>query len=287
MRTLQKRLFIDVAEGQMHARLTQVATPSRHPPIVLLHASPVSSRLMDRMARHLAQTRTVLAIDTLGQGDSSPPRSMDESIVYFADATLRALAQLGEPFARVDVFGTHTGGRIAAELAIAAPETVRRVAMDSMRRVPGEHYDSYAERIDLSRYIDHDGTQFFKAWNKWRDEYLFLPPFRWSLEQLSGAPLPTAQEMHDAAIEVFKGIPFAHVAYRAAISYRIYERLPLIRQPALATCARHDGGFVDLDYVGSLLRDGAVLAHGDRVEYADDADLKAFMDGLTLWLERS
>jgi len=278
-------MFIDVAEGQMHARLTPAATPSEHPPIVLLHASPVSSRLMDRMANHLAETRMVIAIDTLGQGDSSPPRSMDEPIDYFADATLRALAQLGEAFAEFDVFGTHTGGRIAAEMAIAAPGTVRCVIMDGMRRMPGEHYDSYAERIDLSRHIDHDGTQFFKAWNKWRDEYLFVPPFRWSLEHLSGAPLPTASEMHDAAVEVFKGIPFAHVAYRAAIRYRVDERLPLITQPALATCALRDGGFTDLDYVGSLLRDGAILAHGDRVEYADDAGLQAFVHGLTHWLE--
>jgi pimeloyl-ACP methyl ester carboxylesterase len=280
-----KRLFVDIAEGQLHARLTNAALANCRIPILLLHASPVSSAQMTPLALHLAQTRDVIAFDTLGQGDSSPPPSMDAPISLFADAALRALEKLGGAFSRVDVFGTHTGGRIAAEMAIAAPGVVRSVIMDGMRRMPAEHYDSYAEKIDLSRHIDHDGTQFFKAWNKWRDEYLFLPPFRWDLAHLSGAPLPTAPAMHEAALEVFKSIASGHVAYRAAIRYRVDERLPLITQPALATCARRDGGFADLDHVGALLADGATLAHETRVEYAMDAQLQAFAAALTLWLD--
>jgi pimeloyl-ACP methyl ester carboxylesterase len=282
---MSRRLFIDIDEGQVHCRHTPATRPAGRPPLLLLHASPVSSLLMQRFARQLATDRDVIAFDTLGQGDSAPPRGMDEPVAYFADAALRALARLGGEFARVDVFGTHTGGRIAAEMAILAPNVVRRVVMDGMRRMPAQDYGPYVERVNLAQHIDHDGTQFFKAWNKWRDEYLFTPPFRWTLDQLSGAPLPTPQEMHDAALEVFKSIRYGHVAYQAAIRYRVEERLPLITQPALATCAERDGGFSDLAFVGSLPRRGATMAHRVRVEYATDDDLASFAAALLEWLD--
>ena len=59
-----------------------------------------------------------------------------------------------------------------------------------------------------------------RSCDKWRDEYLFKPPHRWTQEQATGSPLPSARDMHDAGVEVFTGIPHAHVAYRAAIFYR-------------------------------------------------------------------
>jgi hypothetical protein len=133
----------------------------------------------------------------------------------------------------VDVFGTHTGARIAADMAINHPEHLHKVVLNGIRRMPGVLYDEHAERIDMSRHIDPDGTQFFKAWNKWRDEYVFKPPHRWDAAQMTGSSLPSARDMHDAAVEVFKGIPHAHTAYRLPrrdiLSYR---RTSAAHQPA-------------------------------------------------------
>ena len=223
-----RRGFTDIAEGQVHYRIFRGGAALENRPLVLLHSSPLSSLVLSKFGVRLASTRDVLAFDTLGQGDSCPPYQADVTIEYFADATMRALETLGGEFELVDVFGTHTGARIAAEMAIGHPARVRKVVLDGIRRMPGVIYDSYVEAIDMSRHIDHDGTQFFKAWNKWRDEYLFKPPHRWLLEQMTGSPLPSARDLHDAAVEVFKGILHGHAAYRAAIYYRVDERLPLI-----------------------------------------------------------
>src|SRR4051812_43903270 len=193
-----RRGFTDIAEGQVHYRTIDGGADANTPPILLLHSSPLSSLLMVKFATHLAEKRDVIAIDTLGQGDSCPPARADPMMDYFADATARALMALGKKYKQVDVFGTHTGARIAADLAIDHPKCVRKVILDGMRRMPSGLYEEYAEKIDMSRHIDSDGTQFFKAWNKWRDEYLFKPPHRWTQEQATGSPLPSARDMHDS-----------------------------------------------------------------------------------------
>jgi pimeloyl-ACP methyl ester carboxylesterase len=283
-----RRAFTEIAEGQVHYRTIESGNGGSKPPLLLLHSSPLSSLLMVKFATHLAATHDVIALDTLGQGDSCPPARSDAMMDYFADATVRALATLGDKYKQVDVFGTHTGARIAADMAIDHPPRVRKVILDGMRRMPSGLYDVYAEMIDMSRHIDPDGTQFFKAWNKWRDEYLFKPPHRWTQEQATGSPLPSARDMHDSAIEVFKGIPHAHVAYRAAIYYRPQERLPLIKQPTMVTCGSRDGSFVDLEYTTSLIPDALARPHphGDRVEHSTEQGLGALAAMISDWLDR-
>lgn len=283
-----RRGFADIAEGQAHYRTIEAGAGNKTP-LVLLHSSPLSSLLMVKFATHLAPTRDVIALDTLGQGDSCPPTRPDAMIDYFADAAMRVLDTFGDRYKQFDVFGTHTGARIAADMAIEHPDRVRKVILDGMRRMPGGLYDEYAEKIDMSRHIDPDGTQFFKAWNKWRDEYLFKPPHRWTQEQATGSPLPPARDMHDSAVEVFKGIPYAHIAYRAAIYYRPQERLPRITQPTMATCGSRDGSFVDLEYTASLIPGAIARPHpqGDRVEHSTDSGLAEFARMLTDWLDQT
>jgi pimeloyl-ACP methyl ester carboxylesterase len=283
-----KRGFVDIAEGQVHYREIQGGADGGRLPLVLLHSSHLSSLLMVKLAECFALTRDVIALDTLGQGDSCPPATDDASISYFAGAQMRALDGLGGKYRHFDVFGTHTGARIAADMAIDFPDRVHAVILDGMRRMPGGLYDEYAIKIDMSRHIDPDGTQFFKAWNKWRDEYVFRPPHRWDVEQLTRSPLPSAYDMHDAAVEVFKGIPHAHIAYRAAIFYRPQERLPLITQPAMCTCGERDGSFVDIDYSASLIPGAIARPHPgpDRVEHSSPEGLAALAKMVTDWLDR-
>lgn len=282
------RGFVEIEEGQVHYRLAIAREPSNRPPLVLLHSSPLSSQVLSRFALVLNQNRDVIGFDTLGQGDSCAPVTNDPGIDYFAGATIRALAALGSQFSLVDVFGTHTGARIAADMAIDNPTRVRKIILDGMRRMPSQLYDDYIEIIDMSRHIDADGTQFFKAWNKWRDEYLFKPPHRWDERQMTGSPLPSPRDMHDAAVEVFKGILHAHVAYRAAINYRVEERLSRIGQPAMVTCASRDGSFVDLHYAAQLIPNATILPRleGDRVEHATESGLNSLAKQIIDWLDQ-
>jgi len=98
-------------------------------PLVLLHQTPFSSAAFLPLARKLVAERRVIAFDTPGFGQSDPPPaplSMDAYAAAFADA----LDEMGER--QVDVLGYHTGAYLAAELAIARPDLVRRVSLSGI-----------------------------------------------------------------------------------------------------------------------------------------------------------
>ena len=76
----------------------------------------------------LGRDRFALAPDTLGNGDSCAPAAEAPDIAYFADATCRLLEALG--LGRVDLYGAHTGARIATEIALTRPDRVRKLVLD-------------------------------------------------------------------------------------------------------------------------------------------------------------
>lgn len=283
-----RRGFADIAEGQMHYRTARPAAPTGKRPLVMFPGAAESSRSLIRLVARIGESRTVVAFDGLGQGDSSPPASPDVDMTYFADAAGRAIESLGPEFARVDAFGTHAGARVAAELAIARPERVGKVILDAMRRGPSPFWREYAETLDLSQYIDQEGTQFIKTWNKRRDLYLFFPPYKRDREALRGNGLPSADEMHDSALEMFKGIRSAHIAYRQAILYPTEERLPLLSVPTLAISARKDDKFGDLAFVTGLIPGGesAYHPHDGVMESTSDSEIGDLAAMLTDWLDR-
>ena len=282
-----KRGFADIAEGQVHYRTARPAIGSGKRPLIMFHGSPGSSRSLERLVANLGRSRIVIAFDTLGQGDSCAPARPDVTMAYYGEAYSRALAWLGPDFAKVDTFGTHTGARTAAELAIYDPGRVNKVILDGMRRGTSDFWREYAAYVDLSRYIDQEGTQFFKAWTRLRDQYLFFPPYMRDAAHMRAKELPAADEMHDHALEVFKGIRTAHIPYRLAVLYPSEDRLPLIRVPTLSTCAPNDGPFGDIDYVASLIPGCVAKPHPHRPKMSDatDEEIANLSAMLTDWLD--
>lgn len=92
-------------------------------PLILLHQSPRSSRMFTTLMPELSDYHTV-AFDTPGFGESDCLRG-EKSIESLASVLARAIEglKLGE----VDVFGFHTGNKIAAALASQHPQIVRSV----------------------------------------------------------------------------------------------------------------------------------------------------------------
>jgi len=253
----------------------------------MFHGSPSSSYSLVRQVANLAQSRRVIAFDTMGQGDSCPPPSADVTFVDYARYYAEALTSIGGEFDTVDLFGTHTGARIVAEFAIAFPQRTGKLILDGMRRGPTEFFNEYAASLDLSQYIDEEGTQFYKAWSKLRDSFFFFPPYRRDPAHYRGNPLPDAQELHAYALEVFKGISWAHVPYQLAVLYPSEERLPKITRPTLSTCAPTDGPFVDMEYVARLIPGAIARPHPHRakMDAASDAEIAGLAGMLAEWLD--
>jgi len=207
-------------------------------PLVMLHPSPGSAKMLEPLIVALAAKRRVLALDTLGNGDSSPPREKDPDLSCFVRGHLRALDALG--LERFDLYGSHTGANIACEIAIEHPGRVRRLVLDGVSLYAPQERAEMLERYALPVKIDPLGTQIHFLWSFVRDTYLFWPWYKSDADHARRVGLPSADELHDKAVEVMKAARTYHLSYRAAIAYDKEARLPLVRVPTLLACARND-----------------------------------------------
>lgn len=274
-----RRGFVEIAEGQVHYREAG-REAGGGTPLVMLHPSPGSAKMLEPLITLLGRRRHVLAPDTLGNGDSAAPAGEAPPIAYFADAHLRALDALGVE--RFDLYGSHTGANIACEIAIAHPDRVRRLILDGISLYTAE------ERADmLAHYapgvtLDQNGTQLHWIWHFVRDVYLFWPWYRRDAAHRRPLGLPDADELHDKVVEVLKAARTYHIPYRAAIAYDKEPRLPLIRVPTLLACARTDMFLEYFDRVRALMPAAeSVVTEGTGTAEARSATVarfEAFLD---------
>jgi pimeloyl-ACP methyl ester carboxylesterase len=106
-----------------------VAIAGTGPAVLLLHGFPHTWTLWSTVIPHLAASRTVIAPDLRGLGDSERTASGYDAATTAADA-VALLDALG--VAEADVVGIDLGAPTATLLALTAPDRVRRlVAMES------------------------------------------------------------------------------------------------------------------------------------------------------------
>jgi pimeloyl-ACP methyl ester carboxylesterase len=233
---LVRRGFVDVANGQIHYRH---AGDSKSSPVVLIHASPGSSKSLEPLICAFAPNWRVIAPDTMGNGDSwADEMPVQPEISYFAGKALEALQCLG--IDKFDLYGTHTGGSIAAEIAIQYPERVRHLVIDGIGLYSEDLQREFLERYAPEIKPDLHGAHITWAWHFVRDTYVFWPWYKTDAAHRRSIGLPSAQALHDKVLEVLKAITTYHLSYRAAFGFDKQSRFPLIRVPTLAVCAADD-----------------------------------------------
>lgn len=232
-----RRGFVDVPQGQVHYREAGVRQTDRAS-VVLIHASPGSALTLEPMLRAFGQYRHVIALDTLGNGDSSAPSGDSVTIAQLAQGHLDALDGLG--ITTFDLYGTHTGASIASEIALAQPQRVRALILDGVGLYgPEEQAEMLAHYVPHVQ-IDQNGSQLHLIWSFVRDAYLFWPWYRKDKAHRRPTGLPDAHTLHDKVVEVLKAARSFHLPYRAALGHDKGARLPLLNVPTLLTCAAED-----------------------------------------------
>lgn len=228
-----RRGFVDVSFGQVHYRYA-----GHGPTLVLLHASPGSSKQLESLIRRLAENFRVLSPDTPGNGDSSPLPLTSPNIEDYSRGILEFLDAMHVE--RAAFYGSHTGACLGSELALLAPHRVSRLIQD------GVAIFSAAEREELiSTYAhpfepDLTGAHLVKAFMFCRDQFIFFPWYASDKAHLRDVGLPPPGPLHDWVVEVLKAATTYHLAYRAAFAYPAEERLPLVEQPVLCLAAEDD-----------------------------------------------
>jgi len=230
-----RRGFADVAGGQVHYR---EAGRGRGRTLVLIHASPGSSLMLAPLIAAFGRTRHVIATDTAGNGDSVVAMAEEPAIADFSECHLAALQALG--IERFDLYGTHTGASIAAEIAIAAPDRVRRLILDGVGMYTAEEQAEMLARYAPAQRPDLHAQYLMWAWHFLRDTYAYWPWYRTDAAHRRPTGLPSAEVLHEKLVEVLKAITTYHLSYRAAIANDKRARFPLISVPTLAACARTD-----------------------------------------------
>ena len=97
------------------------------PPLVLLHMAAVSSTMWFPNVAALSRTYRVYAVDTLGDLGKSVPSRPRGNRSASAEWLLDALDALG--VSEANLAGASYGGWLALNLALHAPERVRRLAL--------------------------------------------------------------------------------------------------------------------------------------------------------------
>ena len=250
---LIRRAFADLAHGQMHYR-----TAGTGRPLVTLHASPGSSKQLTSLIGDLSGIARVVSPDTPGNGDSVPLPIAAPRIVDLADALARFLDTLS--LDHVDLYGSHTGAAIAAELAIRMPDRIGRVVLDGIQVLNPAQRTELLAHYALPFPADLDGAYLARVFQFCRDQYLFFPWYdRTRRGQRSGG-LPAPQSLHEWVVEVLKAHESYHLNYHAAFRWEAPERLPLLTRPTLVLAAHNDPLVDSTRDVATVLPDGRYLA---------------------------
>jgi len=182
--------------------------------LVLLHESPLSSRVWELVLPESGQFRRVIAPDTPGYGLSDPPPREGFEIQDYAAALLEALEDAG--VAQMVVCGVHTGASIALELANQS-DSVLGVILSGVALLTDDERTRYLDSWTPPIPLSSDGEQF-----------------QWALERyhrIWGANTP-AWMLNLAINEVLQGWNRYSWGYRAAFRY---DPEPVLRSLAIPT----------------------------------------------------
>lgn len=138
-------------------------------PLLLLHGFTGSAVAWAELAAQLAPHRRIIAVDLVGHGQSSAPANSERYGMEHCVADLLAL--LGAlQIARTDVLGYSMGGRVALQLAAAAPARVGALVLESSSpglADPAERKARVAADEALAGAIERDGLDVFvERWER-------------------------------------------------------------------------------------------------------------------------
>ena len=266
MDSAPERRFVRVPAGIVHC-----ATAGEGDAVLLLHQTPRSWDEYRDVIPILARRRRVIAMDTLGFGDSTRLPPGEDSVEHWAEVAVSLLDALG--IERATVVGHHTGGYVAGEIGVAYPERVTAVVLSSVAvQTPDERLAQASGRAvvdDVPRSAD--GTHLVELW---RLRAPYYPPDADLLERY--------------IVDCLKAGDLAAEGHRLVARYAAEERFPLLRCPVLLIGATDDPhAYPWLDAVReAILHASVAVIEGGMVPLPDQvpeqfaAAIEAFLDQL-------
>jgi pimeloyl-ACP methyl ester carboxylesterase len=240
-----KRAYVDGRYGQMHYRIAvpPQADTTEHPPIIFFHQSPSSGRPFEGLVSEMGRDRIAIAVDTPGFGDSDAPPS-PPTIADYAAAMVSFLDALN--IGEVDVFGDHTGAKVAVELSLQQPDRVRRLVFNACPVYSPEKMAEMMEHLEAERpkdVVPEDGSHILHRW--------------WGMKGMYKPDAPMELYNRDFC-ESLRGLDLAWYGHNAAFAVKHSDNLPHVSQPILILCP-DDGLWGATMAAGPYLKNGRIL----------------------------
>ena len=157
--TKLKRGFVQIPDGNVE--YFEIGSGE---PFLMLHATPASCMTYKDIAPLLADEFRVIAMTTMGYGQSDRPNPPYENLSSFANSVSQFLDALG--IEKTSLFGTHTGSEIAAVFAATYPEKVEKLVLEEVFNWGTPSRRAVHERIHSYYQEKQDGTHLLELWEK-------------------------------------------------------------------------------------------------------------------------
>ncbi|HUQ75824.1 MAG TPA: alpha/beta hydrolase [Burkholderiales bacterium] len=216
--------FVTVGKRRVH-----YLRAGRGPALAMLHACPVSAKVMRPLMPVFGEKFTCLAFDMPGFGLSDRLAQPRPSIEDFADALAETLDALG--IEQVATYGRHTGASIAVEFAARHPSRTSMALADGYavfaKRYTDEELDAYLEPI----VPVWDGGHLLRLWMRYRDQHVFWPWNRQSAAARSDADIPDVDFLHRGVVEMLEAGNDYRIGYAAPFRHRALDVLAELKVP--------------------------------------------------------
>lgn len=211
-----KRGYADTASGQVHYETGGIG-----PPLFLLHQGPRSSREYWRLLPLLAPHFRCIAPDTLGFGNSDPAPT-DVQFEDLARSIVQTMDALG--IDKANVFGWHTGNKIATALAANWPDRVTRLVLCGMTHslVIDQAMRNQAIQSVVSRFKKFDRSLSEGALMvEWASAFRELAAIWWDGQALShdDAGMDRFRHIEHRLLDLVQARTSMYASVRANIGY--------------------------------------------------------------------
>lgn len=223
-----RKHFANLAVGQ-----TLYRRAGSGQPVVLLHASPMSSSVMEPTINALSGTADVIAPDTPGYGWSD---ALPESVLSSSDNLspyvewLRAfLDDLG--LDRVGLYGSATGAQIAIEFARSYPERLAFLILDNAAHFTDQERARIMRDYFPSIAPNNSGGHLQTAWEMARGVVQWFPWYQQDDEHRISELEPSPELVHNIAMAYLTAGEGYAQAYRRAFANEDARRAQEINVP--------------------------------------------------------
>ena len=236
--------FISVENQTVHFRMA-----GKGMPIVLLHASPSSSKMLVPLMLELSKKYRVIAPDIPGLGLSQPLEIPFQDCKEYASFFKKFFDHFG--LRKFAIYGTATGAQIAIRYALEYREQVSQLYLDNSAHFADNQRDRILENYFPDLTPQYDGSHLMKMWTMVRDLFVFFP-WCWAKDEFRlNMPMPPAMVLNMVAMDFLQAGNNYDRAYRAAFQHEKAEHVQELKVPT--TIFNWEGSIIR-PYIEALLK---------------------------------